>query len=76
MPKHVNQKTHEQQKLRYNERARKFAYNSWGRWSAEDKEKAVKHYIPDSQLSKDIGRSIQAIQAVRNREMAKGGIYV
>lgn len=76
MPKFVNQKTHEQQKLRYNARSRKHAHNSWGRWSAEDKFKALEHEIPDSVLSKQIGRSIQAIQAVRNREMAKGGIYV
>lgn len=76
MPKFVNQKTHEQQKLRYNQRARKFAYNSWGRWSDNDKSLVLAHVMADSVLSKKIGRSIQAIQAVRNREAAKGGIYV
>jgi hypothetical protein len=67
MPKHVSQKTHEQQKLRYNERARKFAHKGWSKWSPEDVQKVIDHKIHDSLLGKQIGRSLQAIHAVRNR---------
>ncbi len=77
MPNTVSQAQHEEQKLRYNERARKFAYNNHGRWSQEDKDRVLDHSIPDSVLAKELGRSIQAVQAVRNRiGFAKGGIYV
>jgi hypothetical protein len=76
MPKRVNIKTHRAQKLRYNARSRLHAFNNGGRWNEKDILRALLHTIPDSVLSKKIGRSIQAIQAVRAREAAKGGIYV
>ena len=71
------QAQHEKQKLRYNSRARKFAFNGFGRWSKADKNRVLSHDIPDSVLAKELGRSVQAVQAVRNRELFKaGGIYV
>jgi len=67
---------HEKQKLEYNAKSRKYAYNNCGRWTKADKAKVMAHKLPDPVLAKRLGRTIQAIQAVRNRELAKGGIYV
>ncbi len=71
------QARHEVQKLAYNKRSRRLAYNVQSRWNDIDKARALAHDIPDQALSKLIGRSVQAIQAVRYRELMKaGGIYV
>ncbi len=75
MPK-CTQAVHEEQKLRYNHRARKFAYNTYQPWGKGDKARVISHAIPDRELAKELGRSIQAVQAVRNREIVKGGSYV
>ena len=71
MPKHISQEVHMQQKLRYNARARKFASNEYTTWDKVDVERVLAHDIPDSQLGKEIGRSIQAIQMKRAREYTK-----
>ncbi len=77
MPKRVKSATHMAQKLRYNERARKQAWNSHIPWRKGDIEKVLAHKIPDSILAGRLGRSIQAVQAKRNSEgFKKGGIYV
>lgn len=77
MPKRVNSETHMSQKLRYNKRARKLAYNKGRRWGIVDTELIMSHAMPDSVLAKQLGRSIQAIQARRNFvNFCKGGIYV
>ncbi len=77
MPKRVKSDTHMAQKLRYNARSRRLAYNVGGRWSKADILRVMEHGIDDSELSGYIGRSIQAIQACRNRvNFKKGGIYV
>ncbi len=77
MPKRVKSHTHMAQKLRYNSRARKLAYNVHSRWTQPDTYLVMEHSIPDSELAKQLGRSIQAIQAKRSSELFKiGGIYV
>lgn len=76
MPKYINSATHMAQKLRYNKRARKHAYNKHERWSLVDITLVLKHTVTDRELSKNLGRSIQAIHAVRNRNITKGGKYV
>ncbi len=77
MPKKVSQEQHEVQKLRYNKRARKLAYNNHARWRQEDIDRVLDHSVPDRVLAKELGRSIQAVQAIRNRiGFEKGGIYV
>ncbi len=77
MPKRVKSETHMAQKLRYNARSRRLAYNVSSRWTSEDIDRVMAHDIEDSELSGYIGRSIQAIQACRNRTgFKKGGIYV
>ncbi len=77
MPKRVKSETHMQQKLRYNARARKLAYNVGQRWGIVDTALVMQHLVPDSVLALDLGRSIQAIQAKRSNEgLRKGGIYV
>ncbi len=71
------QATHEVQKLVYNKRARKFAYNTMARWSKEDIERVMLHTMSDRNLAKELGRSVQAIQGMRYRKLMKtGGIYV
>ncbi len=76
MPKRVKSETHMEQKLRYNARARKFAWNGHIPWRKGDIEQVLAHNIPDSLLAGRLGRSIQAVQAKRNRELMKGGIFV
>jgi hypothetical protein len=76
MPKHIDSPTHMAQKLRYNKRARKHAYNFNSRWTQPDTYLVMEHSIPDSVLAKQLGRSVQAVHALRNREAMKGGIYV
>jgi hypothetical protein len=67
MPKRVNAETHQRQKARYNKRSRTLAFASGCRWSDEDAAAAVAHDMPDSELSRLIGRSIQAIHMCRIR---------
>ncbi len=77
MPKKVSQEQHEVQKLRYNKRARKLAFNTHSRWSQEDINRVLDHSVPDRVLAKELGRSIQAVQAKRHSiGFAKGGLYV
>ncbi len=77
MPKRVDSATHMAQKLRYNKRARKLAYNVGTRWNQVDTDLAIAHTMPDSVLAKQLGRSIQAIQARRSLVMlGKVGIRV
>ncbi len=77
MPKRVKSETHMSQKLRYNARSRKLAYNCGGRWNGADTARVMAHNIEDSELSGYIGRSIQAIQARRAAVLfRKGGVYV
>lgn len=77
MPKRVKPETHMSQKLRYNSRARKLAYNTRRRWGFVDTKLVMDHYMPDSLLARELGRSIQAIQARRSYVLFKeGGIYV
>ena len=77
MSKRVKSYTHMAQKLRYNSRARKLAYNTGTRWGIVATKLVMAHKIPDSVLAKELGRSIQAIQAKRSSEYFKsGGIYV
>ncbi len=77
MPKRVKSETHMAQKLRYNARSRRLAYDSGSRWSDIDKELVLEHTMSDSDCAKFLGRSIQAIQACRYRtDFKKGGIYV
>lgn len=77
MPKRVRSETHMAQKLRYNARSRRRAYSTGFRWSVGDTLRVMAHNKPDSLLSRELGRSIQAIQACRNRQLfEKGGIYV
>jgi hypothetical protein len=73
MPKRVNAETHQKQKYRYNERSRCFAFASGSRWSQADVDAVCNHNILDSVLSKQIGRSIQAIHMCRIR---RSGAYV
>lgn len=56
--------TKKEQQRRY---YRKFAYapNHGVIWSEEEKKLVLEHQIPDSQLSKKIGRSVGAIQQMR-----------
>lgn len=37
------------------------------KWTSEEDERVLKHDIPDSELSKQISRSVAAIQIRRNR---------
>lgn len=77
MPKRVKPETHMAQKLRYNSRSRRLAYNVGRRWTQADTDRVMTHDIEDSELSGYIGRSIQSIQARRNYVLFKeGGIYV
>ncbi len=77
MPKRVKSATHMAQKLRYNERSRKTAYDSGSRWSVGDTLRVMAQNKPDRYLALFLGRSIQAIQAKRASELfKKGGIYV
>ncbi len=77
MPKRVKSQTHMAQKLRYNARSRRLAYSTGFRWSVGDTLRVMAHNKPDSLLAKELGRSIQAIQACRYRQLFKeGGIYV
>jgi hypothetical protein len=73
MPKRISNAVHQKQKMRYNARSRKFAFNSHESWSEKHVNMVLSHSIPDSALCKKIGRSIQAIQLCRVR---RGGIYV
>lgn len=77
MPKRVKSETHMAQKLRYNARSRRLAYNVGSRWTQADTDRVMAHDIEDSELLGYIGRSIQAIQARRSYVLFKeGGIYV
>ncbi len=67
MPLRVSNEIHQQQKKRYNERSRKFAINGHSSWSMSDIERVMKHEIPDSQLAKALGRSVQAVSMIRSR---------
>jgi hypothetical protein len=67
MPKRVNAETHQRQKYRYNKRSRMYAFAGGSRWSEEDVDLVIDHGMPDSILSKQIGRSIQAIHMCRIR---------
>ena len=67
MPARVSNEVHQKQKKRYNKRSRKFAFNVYSRWSMVNIERVMKHEIPDSQLAKELGRSISAISTIRGR---------
>ena len=67
MPKRVSPKTHQKQKMRYNARSRSYAYNAKRKWKNNEEDLVSNHVMPDSVLSKKIGRSIQAIHTKRNR---------
>lgn len=70
MPKRVKPETHQKQKYRYNSRSRRHAFASGARWNDGDVALALAHEIPDSALSRLIGRSIQAIQMCRLKRRA------
>ncbi len=77
MPKRVKSETHMQQKLRYNSRARKHACNGGSRWCVISTSMVMESKLPDRELAKDLGRSIQAVQAKRySMLIKKGGISV
>ncbi len=67
MPLRITKEQHQEQKKRYNIRSRKFAYNTYGRWSKVDIERVMKHEIPDRLLAKEIGRSVPAVSMIRGR---------
>lgn len=81
MPKRVKSETHMAQKLRYNKRSRKLAFNCGSRWTQAHTDlvldDSIYNIVPDRVLAIHLGRSIQAIQARRNYMLSKeGGIYV
>lgn len=47
--------------------SRKTARNSKHFWSVYDLEAVVRHDVPDRELGKRIGRSVQAIQVMRSK---------
>ena len=47
------------------------AINSGQRWSDEETELVMKHEMTDTEISKAIGRSVQAIQLRRYNQMKK-----
>jgi hypothetical protein len=49
--------------------------NSKCRYTVEEIEMILKHEIPDSELSKELGRSVGSIQHVRNRYKDKYEIW-
>lgn len=49
--------------------------NSGCRYTVEELEKILKHEIPDSELSKELGRSVGSIQLARNRYKDKYEIW-
>ncbi len=57
--------THRAQNKRYYKRFEANNENSKSRWSVHDIELVLKHEQPDSVLSKQIGRSVKAIQTIR-----------
>lgn len=53
-----------------------FAPNGWTKWTEDEISAAIEHEIPDSELSKQIGRSVAAIQMVRYKyNKTKGDIF-
>lgn len=71
-------KTEEGREKRNSERKRlyrrsvKHAVNSRKSWTPEEVELILKHDVTDFELSKEIGRSVQAIQAKRAKLKADG----
>lgn len=64
-------KTCHKQRLKYY-RKTAYAENHGKRWTTEEIEMVMLHEMPDDEISKIIGRSVQAIQIARTRNK-KGG---
>lgn len=63
-------KTCNAQRMRYYQKTQD-AINSGQRWSDEETELVMKHEMTDTEISKAIGRSVQAIQLRRYKQMKK-----
>lgn len=69
MPKRVRN-TRNQQRKRYYTKHRASAENANQAWTSEQEIMVEKHDIPDVEISKRIGKSVQAIQIKRCRMSA------
>lgn len=55
------------QKQKRNDRSKKYAHNSGNLWKPEEVEMVIRHEIPDVEIAKILGRTIQAVTACRHK---------
>lgn len=53
------------QKQKRNDRSREYAYNNGSRWKPEEVEMVIRHEMPDIEIAKLIGRTVQAVTIYR-----------